>query len=170
MHESHDFITSKEEQQHDPLRHHSPESKRYINDPSQARIGIHAYPDKLHIVTMLQNPLRSRARYANFWKAVKHWEDSGAIVYIVEIAFENRMFEVTEKGNPRHLQLRTGFEFWHKENALQLGVQRLLPPEAQKILFLDADTMFMRGDWCQEILHQLAHFDVIQPLDRKSVV
>jgi hypothetical protein len=92
-------------------------------------------------------------------------ESSGAILYTAEVAFENREFEVTTPDNPRHLQLRAKSEFWRKENVLNLLAQRL-PPECQKLAILDADVEFARRDWAQEILHQLAHYDVIQPWDR----
>ncbi len=88
--------------------------------------------------------------------------ESGAILYVAEVAFENREFEVTEAGNPRHLQLRATSEVWRKENSLNLLAQRL-PPECQKLAVLDADVEFVRRDWAQEILHKLAHYDVIQP-------
>lgn len=144
------------------LDHHSQESLLYVDHGSQARIGIDAYPDRLHVLTMLENPTRSRTRYANYWKFAKHVEDSGAYLYTAEIAFENRNFEVTDPSNPRHLQLRTPYEYWHKENALNLLTARL-PPDAEKLAFFDADITFVRPDWAQEILHGLAHYDVLQP-------
>jgi hypothetical protein len=49
----------------------------------------------------------------------------GSDLYTAEVAFGERHFEVTEAGNPRHLQLRTTSEIWHKENALNLLIQRL---------------------------------------------
>lgn len=145
----------------DKLSHFSPDSHHFLNHPSHAQPGIHAYPDKLHVITMLENPIRWRSRYANYWKFQKHVEDAGAVLYTVEVALEHRRFEVTEPGNRHHLQLRTNCELWHKENAQNLCMA-LLPPEAQKIAFIDADVTFARSDWAQEALHLLAHYDVLQ--------
>lgn len=142
--------------------HFPPGSERFIDHPSQALPGIHPYPDRLHVLTMLENPLRWRSRYQNFSRFERMVEESGALLYIAEVAFENRTFEVTEAGNPRHLQLRANSELWRKENALNLLAARL-PVECQKLAVLDADIEFARRDWAQEILHQLAHYDVIQP-------
>lgn len=144
-----------------PLYHYPAGSDQFIGDPSQARIGIHPFPDKLYVVTMLSNPLRWRSRYANYYKFAKHMADSGAILFTCEIAFGDRKFEVTEHGNPRHLQLRTNDELWHKENALNLLMNRL-PPDAKYIAWIDADIMFHRPDWAQETLHLLQHYDFIQ--------
>lgn len=132
-----------------------------INDPSQARIGIHPYPDRLHVVTMLSNPLRWRARYANYQKFAKGVQDAGAILYTCEVAFGGRHFEITSPDNPNHLQLRTSHELWHKENALNLMIQRL-PASANKVAWIDADIQFARPDWAQETLHLLDHYDFIQ--------
>lgn len=140
----------------------SDDAGEFIRHPSHAKPGIHVLPDKLYVLTMLENPLRFRARYRNYWRFQDHMERGGAILYTAEIAFGGRRFEVTGPGNPRHLQLRTHCEFWHKENALNLLAERL-PADCRYIAVFDADVQFARPDWAQEILHLLQHYDVIQP-------
>ncbi|MGC2648232.1 MAG: hypothetical protein WA261_18255, partial [Candidatus Sulfotelmatobacter sp.] len=137
------------------------ESADYIDHPSQARPGIHVFPDKLHVVTMLENPLRWRSRYWNYWMFERECAAAGAILYTAEVAFGGRQFEVTKAENPRHLQLRTNHEIWHKENALNLLIQRL-PAEAKYVAWIDADVKFSRPDWAQETLQLLQHYDVLQ--------
>jgi hypothetical protein len=137
------------------------ECTRMIDHPSQARPGVHVLPERLHVVTMLENPLRWRSRYRNYWMFERECEAGGAILYTVEVAFGERHFEVTQPGNPRHLQLRTQHEIWHKENALNLLIQRL-PADAKYVAWVDADVKFARPDWAQETLQQLQHYDVVQ--------
>jgi hypothetical protein len=144
------------------LDHFPPGSENFIDHPSHAKPGIHVYPDRLYVLTMLENPIRWRSRYQNFSQFQRMVDESGAILYVAEVAFENRAFEITDAGNPRHLQLRAESEVWRKENTLNLLAARL-PPDCQKLATLDADVEFARRDWAQEILHQLAHYDVIQP-------
>jgi hypothetical protein len=132
-----------------------------IDHPSQAQPGVHAFPDRLYVVTMLENPLRWRSRYWNYWMFERECEAAGAILYTAEVALGERAFEVTEAGNPRHLQLRTESEIWHKENALNLLIQRL-PSDAKYVAWIDADIRFNRPDWAQETLQQLQHYDVLQ--------
>ena len=87
---------------------------------------------------------------------------SPPINYItVEIAFCNRPHEVTQAGNPRHLQLRSSSEIWLKENALNIAASRL-PESAQYIAWIDADIIFARKDWAIETVQLLQHYDVIQ--------
>jgi hypothetical protein len=128
---------------------------------SHARADIQPLADSLHVLTMLENPLRWRARYRNYWMFERHVEQSGAILYTCEIAFGEREFEITRAGNPRHLQLRASSELWRKENALNLLAARL-PADAKYLAWIDADVQFARPDWAQETLHLLQHYDVIQ--------
>jgi len=58
----------------------------FIDHPSHARSGIQPFPDRLHVLTMLENPLRWRARYRNYWMFQRQIETSGAILYTCEIA------------------------------------------------------------------------------------
>lgn len=132
-----------------------------IDHPSHARPGIHPFPDRLYVVTMLENPLRWRSRYWNYNAFEAMVERSSGVLYTAEIAFGDRHFEITSPQNPRHLQLRSYHEVWHKENALNLLIQRL-PTDAQYICWLDADIQFVRPDWAQETLHLLQHYDFLQ--------
>jgi len=141
------------------LQHHvSCVCARCIDHPSQARPGIHVLPERLHVVTMLENPLRWRSRYWNYWMFEQECEAAGAILYTAEVAFGERHFEVTQPGNPRHLQLRTSSEIWHKENALNLMIQRL-PADAKYVAWIDADVKFNRPDWAQETLQLLPNYE-----------
>lgn len=146
----------------DPLKHFPNEAELDVRHPSHAKLGIHTFPDQLFVLTMIENPLRFRKRYENYYKFEDHMKKGGAILYTAEVAFGERRFEITDAKNPRHLQLRAYGEFWRKENVLNLLAARL-PPEAKYIGTFDADIQFARSDWAQEILHQLQHYDVLQP-------
>jgi hypothetical protein len=136
-------------------------SSKHIDHPSHAQPGIHVYPDKLYVVTVLENPLRWRSRYRNYWIFENMCKKAGVELYVAEIAFGGRDFEIAEEGNPKHLRLRSHDELLHKENALNLLIQRL-PEGAKKIGTLDADIQFARSDWAQEALHLLDHYKVLQ--------
>lgn len=132
-----------------------------ISHPSHAKPGIHPFPDKLYVVTMLSNPLRFRNRIFNYHIFERHVQSAGAVLYTAEVAFGDRHFEITEPDNPRHLQLRSRHEIWLKENALNLLINRL-PPDARYIAWIDADIKFVRPDWAQETLHLLQHYQFLQ--------
>ncbi len=115
----------------------------------------------LHVITVISNPVRYRSRYALYQNFKKHVACSGATLWTVEVAFGDRPFEVTEAGNPFHLQLRTFDEIWQKEAALDLLIQRL-PLDWQYVSILDADISFNRSDWIEETVHLLQHYEVVQ--------
>ena len=118
--------------------------------------------DKHWVICMVSNPVRYRSRYETFEKFKHGVERAGANLIIVELALGDRPFEVTEENNPHHVQLRVWDEIWHKENALNLAIQRL-PNDWEYVTWLDADIEFQRHDWVHEIVHSLQHYMVIQP-------
>lgn len=145
----------------DKLQHFPIGSNDFISHPSHARPGIHPYPDKLWVICCLEDPLRFRSRYANYWEFEKGVACAGGILITVESAFGGRKFEVTDPENPYHVQVRSVDELFRKENLQNIGAARL-PLNTQYVAFIDADVSFVRPDWCQEALHQLQHYDVIQ--------
>ena len=116
----------------------------------------------LDVVAVISNPVRYLSRYSHYRKFAKHMEDSGVRLTTVELAQGHRAFEVTTADNPRHVQLRTFDELWHKENMINVGISRL-PSDWQYVAWIDADLTFNRPDWAQETIHQLQHFDIVQP-------
>jgi hypothetical protein len=127
-------------------------------------IPIHPHPGRLFVVTVVFNPHRYLSRYRLCRTFAKQMQDGGAQLLTVEIALGDRPFEVTEAGNPWHLQLRTKSNLWHKERALNLGFQKLthMVPDWKFGAWIDADITFYRQDWAQETVHMLEHHPVVQ--------
>ena len=118
----------------------------------------------LHVVTMISNSARYHSRYRLFREFQERMAKTANVkLYVVEIAFGDRQFEVTEKGNPQHLQLRTSQEIWHKENAISVGVKHLLPADWKYMAWVDADVTFLNDNWAQETMQALQHHDLVQP-------
>jgi hypothetical protein len=119
--------------------------------------------DKIHVLTSYFNPVRYKSRLRTHKKFMEYWAKSKIDPWIVEVAIGNRPFQVTNKCNPRHLQLRTLNEIWHKENSLNLLVQRL-PRDWQYVCIVDNDVQSMTSGkkWLEETVHQLQHYEVVQ--------
>ena len=49
-------------------------------------------------------------------------------LYVVELAYENQEFHITEPNNPYHLQIKTKHALWHKETALPAGLDVIILP------------------------------------------
>ena len=117
--------------------------------------------DPLYVATVVFNSARYRSRWRLWQDFEKRMAEAGAVLYTLEIAFGARDFAITDPTNPRHVQLRTWSELWFKENAVNLLVGRM-PPEAQWIAYIDADSRPVRDDWANETIHALQHYPVVQ--------
>lgn len=151
------------------LRHFPTGSDLYIEHPALARPGISVFPDKLYFITVLENPLRWRSRYLNYHEFELQIKAQGGILITVELAYGQRAFEVTESGNPFHVQVRTRDELFHKENLYNLGT-RVLPLGVNYVAMGDCDMLATRQDWMQETLHQLQHYDAVQMYSNYSAM
>jgi hypothetical protein len=85
---------------------------------------------------------------------------ANVVLHVAELAYGDRPFEVTG-GDPLDVQLRTSHELWHKENILNVAVQRF-PAGWKYGAVIDADFHMTRHDWALEAIHQLQHFDFVQ--------
>lgn len=117
--------------------------------------------ENFYVITMISNPIRFKSRYELYKKFEKMVLDAGAKLYTIEIAFGDRIHEITDINNPRHIQLRSHDELWHKENALNLAINRL-PNNWQYVAWIDSDILFTRQDWLLETVHQLQHYHIVQ--------
>src|SRR3977135_4084048 len=120
-----------------------------IDHRSQAQSHTQPFPARLHVLTAISNPQRFRSRYELFWAFEKRVREARATLHVAEVAFGGRPFEVTDADNPQHLQLRTAFEIWHKENALNLLIADVIREYsgAKYFAWVDADVQFVRADW-----------------------
>ena len=128
----------------------------------------------LHIAVCYSNPFRWRTRRELANDCIRHLRDSANTkVYVGELAYGARPFEVTESageesmwksGRPAisNIQLRTTCELFHKENILNRVIQAF-PPGWKYGCYVDADFHLTRHDWALETIHQLQHYDFVQP-------
>ncbi|HLL88970.1 MAG TPA: hypothetical protein VK324_06680 [Tepidisphaeraceae bacterium] len=118
----------------------------------------------LYVITAISNPVRYKSRYRLYQDFAKRVADQGATLITVEVAFGDREHSVTQRDDPRHVQLRTWDEIWIKENALNVGVEYLsqLDPDWQYVAWVDADVTFARPDWAAETVEQMQHYMVVQ--------
>jgi len=135
--------------------------------------------EPLYAVVPLFNPWRWKSRYKHVDRAIKHFADSGVVVYLVEIGFNRRDLVYADSGldgtpaakcgvlgsdhnfRHRYIGLHTKDELWLKENAINVGVQQL-PYDWQQVCWLDADVTFVRPNWVGECIQKLQHYSFLQ--------
>lgn len=116
----------------------------------------------LHVAACYSNPFRWRTRreLANNFR--RHMAASpNVVLHMIELAYGDRPFEITDADNPLDIQVRTKSELFHKENLLNHAVQHF-PPGWKNGAIFDADFHVTRHDWALETVHQLQHHDWVQ--------
>jgi len=81
---------------------------------------------------------------------------------VVELAFEDKPFELGEEDAELLIQIRGGDVLWQKEQLLNVGLKRL-PASCDKVCWLDADVLFDNDDWAEQTAQLLTQYVVVQP-------
>jgi hypothetical protein len=125
--------------------------------------------NNLNVILVISNPCLYAKRYILLKEFLKRMEEeeNNVIIYIVELAYKDQKFIVTDKNNKNHLQIRTDTPIWHKENMINIGVKKLLPQNWKAFAWIDADIEFESNTWaldtlkilngCKDIVQMFSH-------------
>jgi hypothetical protein len=113
--------------------------------------------NKLHVILCISNPCLYARRYILIKEFINRMEleETDVIIYVVEYAYKNQRFIITDPKNPRHLQIRTDVPLWHKENMVNMGVKHLLPKKWKAFAWIDSDIEFDNPSWVMDTLKVL---------------
>lgn len=123
----------------------------------------------LHVVSVCSNPVRYHSRYRLARKFITAMAGTKNVtLHVVESAFGDRhheLKELCEELGVDFIPIRTRSEIWIKENMVNLGMRNVLVryPQANYLAWIDADVFFRDPNWAVETVHQLQHFQVVQP-------
>jgi hypothetical protein len=116
----------------------------------------------LHVAVAYSNPFRWKTRIRLFNDFRRHVTALPNVrLYVGELAYGDRPFEVTSAGNPDDLQLRTNHELWHKENILNAVINRF-DHTWRYGAYIDGDFTLTRYDVALETIHMLQHHAWVQ--------
>ena len=90
-------------------------------------------------------------------------QQSNVVLHVGELAFGDRPWEVTSSDNPHDIQLRTAHEGFYKENIQNEVIKRSFPRDWKYGACIDADFHITTIGWALETVHQLQHYDWVQP-------
>jgi hypothetical protein len=135
-----------------------------INPTKEAILNNEPIDHTLHVIAVVSNPALFARRYILAKQFIQRMEqESNVILYIVELAYGSQQFYITDDKNLRHLQLRTDIPLWHKENMVNVGVRKLLPPTWKAMAWIDADVEFESATWALDTLKILNGYkDIVQ--------
>ena len=135
-----------------------------INTTKQAILNNEPIDDVLHVIAVVSNPALFAIRYILAKQFLFRMQQENHVsVYVVELAYGNQEYYVTDSKNPNHLQLRTETPLWHKENMVNICIQRLLPSNWKAVAWIDADIEFESTTWALDTLKVLNGYkDIVQ--------
>lgn len=124
------------------------------NDMRKAIMNNEPIEDKLHVIIVISNPCSFAIRYILTKEFIHRMIDETSIIlYIVELAYGDQEFHITEQNNEHHLRLRTNYSpIWHKENMVNIGIKKLLPQNWKAVAWVDADIEFDNEHWAMDTL------------------
>lgn len=122
--------------------------------------------DKLHIISVVSNPINFQSRYDLYDIFSEDVQRKGAKLWTLEMQTGARPHRVTTSDKSEHIQLWSSAlpgEYWHKENMINLGIQYLTrhAPDWRYVAWVDADVKFEAGA-LEKTVHALQHWDVVQ--------
>lgn len=124
----------------------------------------------LHVIGVIQNPVRYHSRYRLFHNWAREMCETGNVkLHVVEAIHGDRKREChpeVEEGHTHHynyMHVRTNEEIWLKENLINLAVKHLLPCNWKYVAWVDCDIHFCNPGWALNSIHQLQHYQIIQP-------
>jgi hypothetical protein len=136
------------------------------NDIKEAITKNDMIDNTLHCIIVSSNPCNYARRIILAREFIKRFEnESNVELYIVELAYGDQPYYITDKHNMKHLQLRADFNqvLWHKENMINLGVKKLLPKTWKAFAWIDADIEFESASWASDALKILnGTCDIVQ--------
>lgn len=128
----------------------------------------------LHVIGVIQNPVRYHSRYRLFRQWANEMVHTPNVkLHVVEAVFGDRHPECNPESATEYEKLQTiGYnyhqvttrsEIWLKENLINLGEENLLPNNWKYLAWVDCDVHFRNHNWARETIHQLQHYQIVQP-------
>jgi hypothetical protein len=118
--------------------------------------------DDLWVVTTYFNPAGYHALRKNHQRFAESMAVAGIRLLTVECAIGDKAFELPDSSQV--IQVRTPDAMWLKERLLNFGIEQL-PPQAQKVAWIDCDLLFRNPAWALQAASLLDRFPVVQLFD-----
>lgn len=121
-------------------------------------------PGELWGIAVYYNPAGYSSRRGNLQIFSDRVRQQGLNLIIVELAFNDAPFELSDEVCDRLVQLRTASVLWQKERLLNIGLA-YLPRQCDKVAWLDADIIFENQNWIHDASILLESYIIVQPFE-----
>lgn len=114
-----------------------------------------------YVITPIFNPIGYKTRIKLYQQFAQYMQSCNVKLITIELEYGKIPFEVTGTTNSNHIQLRTDSVLWHKEQLINLAVQKL-PLDWEYIAWIDADIRFINENWVYQTIRALQFHPVVQ--------
>jgi hypothetical protein len=124
--------------------------------------------NRLNVIAVFSNVCNYRRRVQLAKQFVERMQNEIDVnLYIVELVYpeynpEYVLISEEEINNPNYLRLETNVPLWHKENLINIAVERLLPKDWKAFAWVDVDVEFENVTWATDTLKLLTHYNILQ--------
>ena len=134
----------------------------FVNFSLCSRLADENPLDNLYVITAVFNPASFKSRTDLYFQFAEHMRSSNITLITIECVYgDTSEFSVTNSNNTNHIQLRTNIPLWHKENLINIAINRL-PSTWKYVLWLDADIEFLESDWPSRVIEAFKKYEIIQ--------
>jgi hypothetical protein len=114
-------------------------------------------------ITCYFNPSNYISRPTNYNIFKRKLLETNVPLYTIECTFNGQ--EPLFESNDKTFHIRSQSILWQKERLLNLLTERL-PDQYTKVVWLDADVIFLNKNWLNETSELLDNFVILQPYER----
>ncbi len=124
-------------------------------------------PGSIWGVTTYFNSARYAGKLRNFRLFRESLRSQGLPLVAVELVHDDAPFELGDDEAEILVRRRGGAVLWQKERLLNIALDHL-PAGCDKIVCLDADVLFVNGNWVADTAARLEQYAFVQPFSSAS--
>ena len=103
------------------------------------------------------NPARSKKMLMNYFYTIEKLKLASIPYYTIELVFDNHVPEIKDA-----VRVHSNSVLFHKETLCSI-LEKHVPHRFTKLLFMDADVIFGKPGWYEEVSKLLGTYEVVQP-------
>ena len=119
-------------------------------------------PGSIWGITTFFNPVRYGNKRQNFRLFRESLRRQGLPLIVVELVHDDAPFELDNSDAEIVVQRRGGAVLWQKERLLNIATGQL-PADCDKVVWLDADVLFLNRHWIADTSALLEQYVFVQP-------
>ncbi|MDD5193689.1 MAG: hypothetical protein PHF67_03820 [Candidatus Nanoarchaeia archaeon] len=141
---------------------HNAGNNQRIFPQGRKNLALKKLPGSFWGLTSYFNPAKYANKIENYRIFREKSKKQGLKLLCVELAFNNDSFELNKEDADILIQVRSNSIMWQKERLLNIGLKKL-PKDCDKVVWVDADVIFLNNNWIEDTSKLLEKHILVQP-------